>query len=175
MIIKSHKKITDNRLFYMSAQELLLLYIVTLFISKRVNDSNIVKAIVLEWHWSQLGCMPAWHTGRTLSPVAGQKKHVGSFLLFWDHWAHWIYDHFNINLLWRKQLIYMYWLHHESKIKWSDKTKVSIYAIWHSNYGTCIWISQQGAEIHCDANVFTRHVFIPNLIACIVFHPWSQK
>ena len=39
MIIKSHKKITDNRLFYMSAQELLLLYIVTLFISKRVNDS----------------------------------------------------------------------------------------------------------------------------------------
>ena len=76
MIIKSHKKITDNRLFYMSAQELLLLYIVTLFISKRVNDSNIVKAIVLEWHWSQLGCMPAWHTGRTLSTVAGQKKNI---------------------------------------------------------------------------------------------------
>ena len=151
MITKWHKKITENRLFYMSAQELSLLYI-CFFISKRVDDTKHSKSNSFGMALVPIGLYACWHTGKTLSPVAGHKKHFESFL-FWDHRAHWIYDHFNINRLWRKQLIYMNWLHHESKIKWSDKTKVSIYAIWHSNYGTCIWISQQGAEIKCDANV----------------------
>ena len=60
MIIKSHKKITDNRLFYMSAQELSLLYIGLVSVSllvKELTIRNIVKVIVSEWHWSQLGCM----------------------------------------------------------------------------------------------------------------------